>query len=161
MGELTFNGNPRLSPDGRRVALDVYDPSRDTNEIWIFDVSSGAGTKFAFSQAHDLSPVWSPDGTRILFSSDRKAKGAHGDLWIKSLDGGKEEIFAESPDDRTAEDWSRDGRFLSFNVTQARGRRNTQLWILDIAGQRRAFPFAAEALTQVNSRFSPDSRWIA
>jgi Tol biopolymer transport system component len=141
--------------------VDRYDPSRDTAEIWIYDTSSGVGTKFAFSPAHDGIPIWSPDGTSILFASDRKAKGAHSDLWIKPMDGGKERIFAESSDDRGPEDWSRDGRFLSFNVIEARGRRNTQLWILDTTRERRVVPFATDADIQGNSRFSPDGRWIA
>jgi Tol biopolymer transport system component len=88
VGEAGFIGNPSLSPDGRRVAVDVTDPSRDTAEIWIYDASTGVGTKFAYSPAHDINPVWSPDGTRIVFESDRKAKGAHSDLWVKPLDGG-------------------------------------------------------------------------
>ncbi|HEY3203267.1 MAG TPA: protein kinase [Thermoanaerobaculia bacterium] len=161
LGEPALWANPRLSPDGQRLAVDFYDPGRDAAEIWIYDTSSGVGTKFVFSQAHDANPIWSPDGTRIAFASDRKAKGAHADIWIKPLDGGKEEIFAESADDRTPEDWSPDGHSLSFSVIRARGQRNTQLWILDTAGGRRVFPFATEALTQVNSRFSPDGRWIA
>jgi Tol biopolymer transport system component len=161
MGEPGMIGNPRLSPDGRRLAMERYDPGRDVAEIWIYDTSSGAGTKFVFSGTHDTSPVWSPDGARIVFSSDRKAKGAHADLWVKPLDGGKEEILAESADDRFSEDWSRDGRFLSFNVRQATGRRNQQIWILDTGGERRAAPFAAEGDLQANSRFSPDGRWIA
>jgi Tol biopolymer transport system component/predicted Ser/Thr protein kinase len=152
--------NPRLSPDGGRVALDVFDSGRDTSEVWVYDAASGAGTKFVFSPAHDEVPVWSPDGARIVFASDRKSKGAHHDLWVKPLDGGKEEILAESLDDRYPEDWSPDGRFVSFNVIQARGQRNTQLWILDTV-QRKIFPFETEGQYQVGSRFSPDGQWLA
>jgi Tol biopolymer transport system component len=161
VGEPGFIGNPRLSPDGCKLAVDRYDPSRDTAEIWIYDTLSGVGTKFAFSPAHDGIPIWSPDGISILFASDRKAKGAHSDLWIKPIDGGKERIFAESSDDRGPEDWSRDGRFLSFSVIEARGRRNTQLWFLDTTRERRVVPFATDADIQGNSRFSPEGRWIA
>ena len=147
---------------GRRVAVDLTDSNRDTTEIWIYDTSSGVGTKFAFSQAHDLNPIWSPDGTRIVFESDRKAKGAHSDLWIKPLDGGKEEVLAASPDNRHPEDWSPDGRFLSFGVVGALNR-HLQIWILDLARERRVIPFAteADAWDLANSRFSPDGRWVA
>ena len=162
MGEAGFIGNPALSPDGTRVAVDVTDSNRDTTEIWIYDTSTGIGKKFAFSQAHDLNPVWSPDGTRIVFESDRKAKGAHSDLWLKPLDGGKEEVLAASPDNRHPEDWSPDGRSLSFGVVGALNRR-LQIWILDLAPERRVIPFAteAEAWNLANSRFSPDGRWVA
>jgi hypothetical protein len=50
VGEAGFIGNLTLSPDRRRVAVDVADPNRDTAEIWIYDTASGVGTKFAFSQ---------------------------------------------------------------------------------------------------------------
>jgi eukaryotic-like serine/threonine-protein kinase len=161
VGETGLIANPRLSPDGRRVAADLYDPGRDAGEIWIYDASGGAGTKFVFSGAHDDHPVWSPDGTRLAFSSDRKAKGGHADLWIKPLDAGKEEILSDSLDDRQSEDWSRDGRFVSFSGWLATGRRNHPLWILEMAGERRVSTLAEDSEVQGRSRFSPDGRWIA
>jgi dipeptidyl aminopeptidase/acylaminoacyl peptidase len=153
-------GNPRLSPDDRRIAAEVQDSGRDSSEIWIYEAGGGAGTKFVFSPAHEQTPVWSPDGSRVVFASDRKSKGAHCDLWVKSLDGEKEEILAQSDDDRYPEDWSPDGRYVSFDVIQAKGSRNTQLWILDTA-QRKAFPFETAGQMASGSRFSPDGRYLA
>jgi Tol biopolymer transport system component/predicted Ser/Thr protein kinase len=161
IGEPAPFGSHRLSPDGRKVAADVYDPLHDTSDILIYDAATGTGTKFVFGQAHESTPVWSPDGTRILFASDRKAKSGRGDMWMKPLDGGKEEILAESEDARTPEDWSSDGRFISCNVLAARGKRNYEIWILDTSERNRIAPFATVALTQPASRLSPDGRWIA
>ena len=162
VGEAAPFGSPRLSPDGRKLAVDVSDPVHDTSDIWIYDTASGVGTKFVSgTQAHEVGPVWSPDGNRIVFASDRMAKGVRPNLWIKPLEGGKEELFAGSADQQTPEDWSGDGRFLSCNVIPTSGRRNTQLWVLDTGAGNRASPFAAEALSQADSRFSPDGRWIA
>ena len=153
--------SPRLSPDGRRLAVDLLDPLHDASDIWIYDLASGAGTKFVSgTQAHELAPIWSPDGSRIVFASDRKAKGVRFSLWIKPLEGGKEELLGDAPENRTPEDWSRDGR-VSFDAIPISGRRNNQLWILDTGAGNRAFSFAAEALNQGDSRFSPDGRWIA
>jgi Tol biopolymer transport system component len=152
----------RLSPDGRKVVADVYDAVHDTSDIWVYDASSGIGTRFiSGTQAHETSPVWSPDGARIVFGSDRKARNVRTDLWIKPIDGGKEELLAESADNRISEDWSPDGRFVSCQVIPAQGKRNNQLWTVDVAGGNRASPFMADALSQGNSRFSPDGRWIA
>jgi Tol biopolymer transport system component/tRNA A-37 threonylcarbamoyl transferase component Bud32 len=161
IGEAAPFGNLRLSPDGRRVAADVYDPVRDSSDIGIYDAAGGTGTKFVFGQAHETNPVWSPDGSRIAFASDRKAKSGRGDVWIKPLDGAREEILAESEDARSPEDWSRDGRFISCNVIPARGKRNYQLWIIDTAEKNRVAPFVTEGLAVVASRFSPDGRWLA
>jgi len=162
VGEAASFGSLRLSPDGRRVAADIYDAVHDTSDIWVYDASSGIGTKFVSgTQAHENNPVWSPDGARIVFSSDRKARNVRTDLWIKPIDGGKEELLAESADNRISEDWSPDGRFLSFQAIPAQGKRNNQIWTLDLGGGNRASPFLADALSQGASRFSPDGRWIA
>ncbi len=160
LGESGLIQSARLSPDGRRVAVVIADSGRDTSEIWIDDIATGAGTKFAFSSAHENGPVWSPDGTRLAFSSDRKAPSARNDVWLKSLDGSREHVLSESADDRHPEDWSPDGRYVSVGLIQARGNRNNQLWILDTREQK-LLPFETEARFSAASRFSPDGRWLA
>src|SRR5262249_42845680 len=160
VGELAPFGFHRLSPDGKKVVADIYDPVRDTSDIWIYDAASGAGTKFIFGQGHETSAVWSPDGGRIVFSSDGRAKSVRWDMYVKPLDGSKEEPLAPSEDVRNPEDWTSDGRFVSFNAVPLRGKRNNQVWVLDMA-EKKASAFAAEANVQSDSRFSPDGRWIA
>ena len=152
---------PRLSPDGRKIAVGVLDLGRNTSDLWLFDVAGGAGTKFVFGSGNNFAPVWAPAGDRLLFGSDRKSKGARQDLWTKSRDGSAEEILLESPDNRTPEDWSPDGKSLSINNVPAQGKRNNQLWIVETAGEKKARPFATEANFQGDSRFSPDGRWLA
>ena len=161
IGDTRSYGSARLSPDGRRVAADAFDPARSKGEIWILDAASGAGTKFVSSNWADFAPVWSPGGDRLAFASTRKTKGAKPDIWMKRLDGSAEEPFLESPDNRIPEDWSADGRFLSFTATPVTGKRNTQLWIAETGGARRLIPFSVDAPSQVDSRISPDGRWIA
>jgi Tol biopolymer transport system component/predicted Ser/Thr protein kinase len=152
---------PHISPDGRKVAVDVLDLAKNTSEIRIYDASTGVGSKFAFGSWSNYFPVWFPTGDRLIFASDRKARGVRWDLWTKALDGNGEEVFVESPDQRFPEDWSRDGRFLSLYAIPVQGKRNIQVWILSMGGDRRASPFATEALEQWDSRFSPDGRWVA
>jgi len=161
LGDPGLYQTPRLSPDGRKVAVCVLDLTGNISEIWVYDTSTGVGSKFAFGSWSNNFPVWSPAGDRIIFGSDRKAKGVRWDLWTRALDGSSEEVFLESPDQRFPQDWSRDGRFISFSTIRAQGKRNVQLWILNTAGERRVFPFATEALFQAGGRFSPDGRWIA
>jgi Tol biopolymer transport system component len=160
LGEPGLYLAPRISPDGRKVAVDVQDLAKNISEILIYDVATGASSKLAFGGWYDNWPVWSPSGDRIIFGSDRKARGVRWDLWTKALDGSSEELFAESPDQRFPEDWSRDGRYISFNTIPAQGKRGIELWFLNTA-DRRAVPVSKEGLTQGGSRFSPDGRWMA
>ncbi|MGH9444054.1 MAG: protein kinase domain-containing protein [Thermoanaerobaculia bacterium] len=161
VGEPRAFNNGRLSPDGRRIVADVFDPGKNKREIWMFDVAGGAGTRFVSSNWGDQTPVWSPQGDRIVFASGRRTKGTKFDLWTKRLDGSPEELFLESPDGRNPEDWSPDGRILTLNVTPATGKRTQQLWVAETGGAHKVVPFAADADFQGSSRISPDGRWIA
>ena len=160
LGEPALYLRPRISPDGRKVAVDIQDLAKNSTELWIYDLGTGAGSKLAFGAWNDNCPIWSPAGDRILFGTDRNAKGVRWDLWTKGLDGSAEAPYVESTDQRFPEDWSRDGRFVSFTTIPAQGKRNIQLWALETA-EKRAFPFATEALNQAGSRFAPDGRWLA
>ena len=65
-----------LSPDGKRVA--VFRAVNGNRDIWLTDAARGVPTRFTFDAAYDSWPVWSPDGSRVVFQSNRKgvAKGS-------------------------------------------------------------------------------------
>jgi Tol biopolymer transport system component len=153
----------RLSPDGRKVAVDVVDPVRSARDIWIYDVATGKRTKLVSGTPGKLyspaTPVWSPEGDRIVYSAYRKGRSTA--LLVKPISGANEEILREDPSEIWPDDWSSDGRFLAFGSMPAGGKRNFQLWTLSMTGERKASAFATEASIQENSCFSPDARWIA
>jgi roadblock/LC7 domain-containing protein len=144
-----------LSPDERRVALEAAASS--STDLWLLDLERGLPTKFTFDPAFDLYPVWSPDGNRIAFSSNRGKDGF--DLYVKSATGtGSEDFLLGGEGGQIAEDWSPDGRFLLYKNVVA---NNADLWALPMGGDQKPIPVAQTAFTEASGRFSPDGKWVA
>ena len=84
--------NPRLSPDGTRIALDTRD---DEDDVWVWDLMRETRTRLTFAPERDGFPVWTPDGLRVVFESHRD--GGQGNIFAKSADGtGAVERLTES-----------------------------------------------------------------
>jgi Tol biopolymer transport system component len=142
-----------VSPDGRRVA--VFRTVQGNTDIWLLDATRT--TRFTFDASVDRFPVWSPDGSRIAFDSNRKG---HRDLYLKSSNGaGSEELLLESAQDKVASDWSRDGRFLLYHSSDP--ETSWDLWVLPMEGDRKPFVFLKTNFDERRAQFSPDGRWVA
>jgi dipeptidyl aminopeptidase/acylaminoacyl peptidase len=72
LGDPARYGDVELSPDGKRVAVSILDQAQKTRDIWIIDIARGLRTRFTFEPANESTATWSPDGTRIVFNSQRK-----------------------------------------------------------------------------------------
>ena len=149
-----------LSPDGMRLAMTIEDSQSDNRDIWVRDLERGVTSRFTFDPGRDSAPVWSPDGTRIVFSSNRDG-GSYG-LFVKDATGGgqAEEVPNSGPSGVPC-DWSRDGRWMAFHANQE--DTGWDLWVLAMDGEEAgtATPFVQGRFTEVLPRFSPDGRWIA
>ncbi len=145
-----------LSPDGTRLA--VSKGSGQTANIWLLDVSpGGAVTRFTFGSASDTTPVWSPDGSRIVFSSNRD--GPY-NLYQKPTNGREDEVaLLKSSENKFATSWSRDGRFLLYTVAHANNK--SAIWVLPLEGDRKPVPFLITEFNEGQARFSPDGHWVA
>lgn len=149
-----FN-EPTLSPNGQRVALNS--DTRELGDIWILELARGTFTRFTFDPNTDRRPVWSPDGTRVVFSSNRSGVD---NLYQRLATGaGGDELLLSSDHTMIADDWSKDGRFLLYE--QHRAGTNRDLWILPMTGDRKPFLFLQTEFDETHAQFSPDSRWIA
>lgn len=143
-----------LSPEGTQVALGKIE---DRWNIWLLDLSRGASTRFTFGSAIDSDPVWSPDGRRIIFSSNRD--GSY-NLYQKQVSGVKdEEIVLKSSDEKYATSWSHDGRFLLYESRTP--QPNFALCVLPLKGDKKPIPFAITQFSESDARFSPDGHWVA
>jgi Tol biopolymer transport system component len=144
--------NISLSPDGRHVATSRGNANVD---LWITDLARGVSSRFTFDPAFDITPVWSPDGSRIAFNSDRLGRDA---IYVKDSDGVQAESLLVAASDRIGvADWSRDGRYLACNVG---GGRNAGIYVVDLLGDRTPRPVVVTPFLEGDPRFSPDGRWI-
>jgi eukaryotic-like serine/threonine-protein kinase len=148
-----------LSPDGKRVAFDRADLQNPGNRnIWLYQFARGVTTRFTFDSGWDSSPVWSPDGSRIAFGSDR---GEFLDLHEKNSDlTGEDELLLKSGNQKVPSSWSPDGRFLLYYILGA----PNQIWLLPLVGgpaDRKPILVERSEFNHASARFSPDGRWIA
>jgi Tol biopolymer transport system component len=146
---------PALSPDLQRLAVVQQDASRD---IWILDAVRGTKSRFTFDPADERAPVWSPDGARVVFASNRR--GGVFNLYQKNAGGaGTEELLLKSEHDTIPEDWSADSRFILYRDTDPKTKDD--LWVLPLTGDRKPLPILRSEFNEQQGRLSPDGRWIA
>jgi Tol biopolymer transport system component len=148
---------PEPSPDGQRVA--VQRTVQGNMDIWQIDAARGIPSRVTFDANVDSTAVWSPDGNRLVFRSNRN--GVY-DLYEKPATGaGDEQRLFASSDDKIPSDWSADGRVLLYVNENAKTGRD--LWALPIQSQGvgTPFPFVQTRFAEDQGQFSPDGRWIA
>ena len=148
--------SPSLSPDASRASL-IRGGLDQASSIWLIDLPRGASTRFSFGSESHTSPVWSADGGRIVFSSNRDGPF---DLYVQPSSGGKDaEILLKSYEDKFATSWSADGRLLLYTVFDAKTKND--IWVLPMQGERKPVPFLVTEFNEVSARISPDGHWVA
>jgi len=146
-------GGVRLSPDGRSVLLRrVVSGNMDA---WVMDTERAALRRLTFDPAKEYEAAWSPDGSRVLFSSDRN--GAL-DLYEKPVIGsGPETLLLQSPLQKIVNDWSPDGRYIIYETQSP----NLDIWALPLDGDKKPLPVAQTPFREHAGRFSPDGHWVS
>jgi eukaryotic-like serine/threonine-protein kinase len=144
---------PRLSPDGRRVIVAIDDEGAQT---WLYDFSRETLIRLTFGGTVNQAPVWSPDGKRLVFQSNREGSLS---LFSQLADGsGGLERLTTSESSPAANSWSSDGQLLAFvDVDPTSG---WAIWVLRLS-DRKAQPFLQAAFNGNAPRFSPDGHWLA
>jgi eukaryotic-like serine/threonine-protein kinase len=144
-------GNIMLAPNGRDVASDTTDPVSQNTDIWTYDLETRSAKRLTFDPSLDSLPIWSPDGSRMVFASNRELKF---DLYLKDSNGAQEEkVIPQDGPDRFPTDWSRDGKYLLYG-------RGPDLWFLTFP-EFHTTQFLKASSTLKSSRFSPDGKWVA
>ncbi|MEQ1761253.1 MAG: protein kinase, partial [Vicinamibacterales bacterium] len=145
--------NPRVSPDGRRVAVErTVQGNRD---IWLLD--SGRTSRFTFDATIDVRPVWSPGGTSLVFRSNPVGPS---DLYRKLSSGaGMVERLVASDQGKNAYSWSSDGRFLLYHSQDP--QTDTDIWVVPMVGAHTPSVFLKTPFREAYGAFSTDGRWVA
>jgi Tol biopolymer transport system component len=126
-------------------------------QIWSYDISRQTLTRFTFEGKTNNRPVWTPDGKRIAFYSDKE--GSLNIFWQLADGSGGLERLTTSETVNVPESFSPDGRVLAFHEADPTTGRN-DIWVLQMS-DRKAQPFLKTYFNQGNPRFSPDGHWLA
>jgi eukaryotic-like serine/threonine-protein kinase len=156
LGDAAAYGEVHLSPDGAKAAVTITDPETGGSDVWIWDIARGLKTRFTFSPEDEGALVWSPDGRRLAFASQR---GGNWNLFVKDVEGGSDESLLYKDDlAKYPVSWSPDGTRL---VYLAFDRKQWDLWSVATRPGARASKLVATPFDEANADISPDGRWLA
>jgi Tol biopolymer transport system component len=156
VGPLGVYRGLEVSTDGKRVAVHRHDGTG--GDIWVMEQPPRAPTRITFDAKNDnSSPIWSPDGTKIVFVSQRNGKWG---LYQTRSDGsGAEELLIESELRKAPMSWSSDGKRLVYWVQDPKTAGD--LWVLPMDGDKKPEPFLVTPADETHAQISPDGKWIA
>src|SRR5215469_17130274 len=157
LGSPGLYGDLRLSPDGKRLAVNALDPQGAFNDIYVFELYRGVASRLTFGPAVNVYAVWSPDGGRIVFASSRD--GPENLYWKVSSADAAEQALLKSDVRKFPLDWSTDGRYILYVVVDVKTKLS--LWVLPLSGDRRPFRLFETSFNEDDGRFSPDGKFLA
>ena len=156
--ELRDYNQPRVSPDGAEIAVEVTDASSGTavTHVWIMNRETGTATQLTFEGSENRYPVWMPDSQQVLFTSNR---GGDYSIYRQAADGGGEAQVVVSGSDMLAATDVWGGSVLFYEEEDENGGRDILTVSLD--GDGSIASFLATPSDERSARVSPDGRWIA
>ena len=156
-GEPAVVRGIRISPDGTRVAMDIRSNQTGSADIWVSEIANGASSRLHSDPADELMPLWSADGSRLIYRSDRIGPPDLFNLVLATP--GSEKPILSLPGVQQPEDVTKDGRLLAYLA-----EISTTVWniaLLRLDGDSTPVAWSPTRFNQVSPRFSPDGRWIA
>jgi Tol biopolymer transport system component len=151
--------NVALSPDGKRLAVSLTAGTPANRDIWVLDLAGGSPSRMTADPAVDATPLWSPDGSQIAFSSQRSGPYQ---IYRSASTGSisaNPELLLKSDVASIATDWSHDGRYVVY--THGTAAAGQDIWISPVTGGDKEIQIVHTSGNVDNAVFSPDGAWIA
>jgi serine/threonine protein kinase/Tol biopolymer transport system component len=155
--------NPAFAPDGRRVAVDIFDGKQ--TDIWVYEWARDTLSRLTFDEAA-LQPVWTPDGRRVAFISTSGGKSTPSLSWRRADGTGEVQRLTDSKSFEGLPSWHPSGKALAFY--QNNPQTNGDLMILPMAGDESTgwkpgtpTAFLNTPANEFGPMFSPDGAWLA
>jgi serine/threonine protein kinase len=146
-----------LSLDDKRIVVSRLDPDVGSYDLWIVEFAGGKALRLTFDQTNETFPVWSPDGSHIVFTSN---KNGEANLYQRLSNGaGTEELLYGSNNLKAATDWSSDGQFIIYEDRDP--KTDHDLWVLPRSGEQKPSVVVQTTFNEMKGRLSPDGKWIA
>ena len=145
--------NPRLSPDGTRVSVDIRS-ANSAGDIWAFEIGRSGGTRITSEGGREFGAEWTPDGKELIYSSERPFF----DLYRRAADASQpEQPLLSGTNDHYTGAVSRDGKTFAFSAAVPGG----EIWTIPLQGKPVATPYFANGFNLGHPTLSPDGRWMA
>jgi len=161
-GESGDYGGPRISPDGKNLAVSLRVAGDTGQSIWVYDLARGNGARRTFERMSAASPSWSPDGKTLVFASIGSGVWH---LYQKAADGTGDTapLVAEAGFAESQPFWSLDGRYVLFSRIEAQASATDRyaIWAKPLFGDRKAFSVLAGSFFLDQPALSPDGKWLA
>jgi Tol biopolymer transport system component len=159
-GPNRYPANPSISPDGTRVAIARLNPVEGTSDIWIVDIARRVSSRFTTHPGWELAPLWSKDGLRIAFASNREGSW---DVYERDIetgpgDEGHEVPLVRSRYNQHPQTWSPSGDLIYAHADPATG---PDLWTVNVERHRGPEPILTSQFTEREADLSPDGHWLA
>jgi Tol biopolymer transport system component len=150
--------SPRLSPDGRRLAMARVSTAVNS-DVWVYEFERGIMTRLTIAPGVDNYPAWSPDGRFVAFTT---ARGGPRSLFLTDAAGDRrEERLTNGTLNHELLDWSSDNRYLLYR--EYNPVSHSDLYLLNMKSSptgREALPFLVTPFDEIQGQFSPDARWV-
>jgi Tol biopolymer transport system component len=145
-----------ISPEGTKAVL-VQSTSPSESALWLADLTRGGALPMTSGGGRDDSPIWSPDGTRVAFATDRDGPQQ---IYVKTVGDAEPErlLFKSDAMFMAPSSWSRDGTWLVFLQLDRDTAQN--LWALPMPGAGTATPQVRTPVRDLGGWLSPDGRWL-